>query len=85
MIYAAWKNDGGELVDLHDISQVCECEFGQGLERALGGNALKGGSRSNAALYSVLVVDNAGSGVYVAGGRRVRMVSAAIFSLCRAC
>ena len=78
LICAAWENDGGERVDLHDISHVCECEFGLGLEAALGGNALRGDSRSNAELYIVLLVDYAGSGVYVAGGRCVRMALAVI-------
>ena len=44
-----------------------------GLGAILGGNALRGGIRSNADLYIVLLVDYAGSGVYVAGGRCVRM------------
>ena len=48
------------------------------LKRALGGNALRGDSRSNSELYSVLLVDYAGFGVYVAGGRCVRMALAVI-------
>ena len=75
-IFAAWKNDGGELVD--DNPHLCECEFGMGLGAVLGGNALRGGSRSNADLYIVLLVDYAGSGVYVDGGRCVRMALAVI-------
>ena len=77
-IFAAWKNDGGELVDMHDNPHLCECEFGLRLEAVLGGNALRGDSRSNAELYIVLLVDYAGSGVYVAGGRCVRMALAVI-------
>ena len=55
------ENDEGERVDLQGISQACEREFDQGLGRILGGNALKGGSHSNATLYSILVVDHDGS------------------------
>ena len=79
------ENDERERVDLHGISQACERGFDQGLGRTLGDDALKGGNHSNATLYSILMVDNAGSGVYVAGGHRVCMASAAVFSLCRPC
>ena len=63
---------------MHDNLHLCKCEFGLRLEAVLGGNALRGDSRSNADLYIVLLVDYAGSGVYVAGGRCVRMALAVI-------
>ena len=46
---------------MQGISQACERELDQGLGGTLGDNALRGGSHSNAILYSILVVDNAGS------------------------